>query len=286
MKRWAILFLLLLVGTSNAVTRSVPTGLRHSDYDSAFVVKYPAGDKTKADTSSTVAVPFSSLTSLNDDTTWVLDWYFWEAGGDTVIARDIVPSAASSPVSAVTTLPLKMQSAYFDSVLWIVYKGPDYSTQSTFRLPLPADTSVSINLAHNQRIYRLLWSTVDTASAYYSIAHMPGDTSGFPIASSPSTCRLNGTVRDGAGAPVSHAWITATIPKAKVSSCDSTLLVQSTVTTRANKSGYFEIDLVWSSCLNDEKWKVTISKKGFTDRNYTITVPDSTGHDFYELVNQ
>ena len=113
---------------------------------------------------------------------------------------------------------------------------------------------------------------------------MPGDTSGIPIASSPSTCRLVGTVRNGSGAAVPWAKITATISKATKSSCDSTLLIQRNVTTRARSNGYFQLDLVWSSCLANEQWKVTIGGRGMTEQVYTITVPDSTAYNFYELV--
>lgn len=284
MKRWAIIFLLLATSVG-ATERLVPLKMNHTDYDSAKIITYPAGDRSKADTSTRVTIPLSTVTSLNDDTTWVLRWQFFSDIGDTLYAKDVIPSAASNPLSYVVNYPITAASPDFDSVVFEIYPGPGYSSVSVFRLGLPADTFISLNMGHNTRIYELYTSTTssDTVSSCYSIAHMPGDTSGFPVASTASTCRLYGTIRTGDGEAVPFARVTATVEKGATNTCDSTLMVGRSVRTWATSTGYFEIDLAWSSCLSDTTWTVTVDGR-HVDESYQITVPDSTGHRFYDLV--
>ena len=82
------------------------------------------------------------------------------------------------------------------------------------------------------------------------------------------------------------AKITFTLPKNTTNKCDSVIMMQGPQFTQTDQDGYFEIDLIQSECVGNQKYDVIATFQNrwgmpTSTRRTTITVPDSST---YKLV--
>jgi hypothetical protein len=91
-----------------------------------------------------------------------------------------------------------------------------------------------------------------------------------------NVCRIYGYVKDVSGNGIEYATVTATMPGRVYDSCAATLVFDNSVQTTTTTDGYFELDLIRSSCLNDKAYKISWSKRDVGEYSKQFTVPDST----------
>ncbi len=92
-------------------------------------------------------------------------------------------------------------------------------------------------------------------------------------------CRVYGYVVDVGAAGWRNVTVTATLAKDTYDSCSNTVVFKRSLQTRTTgDSGYFALDLTYSSCLSDEKYEFTFHKKDHMDIVKSLAVPDSTTH--------
>ena len=91
-------------------------------------------------------------------------------------------------------------------------------------------------------------------------------------------CRMYGYTTDVGSDWFKNVSITAGLAEDTYDSCANTIVFERTKGTRSNDTGYFYIDLIYSSCLSDEKYQFTFEKKNHETITKSIIVPDSTSH--------
>lgn len=97
----------------------------------------------------------------------------------------------------------------------------------------------------------------------FSVASPEGD----------STCTVYGHIYDFMGDSVQYEPIRISLPDGTYNSCNSKTILTDDYITKTTVAGYWSANLIWSSCLNDHDYTITINK-----RSYTFTVPDSTSY--------
>jgi len=143
---------------------------------------------------------------------------------------------------------------------------------------------------HWRLAYWKFWEPAGADSSYAGDEIVWGWTSSTPagVPGGSYVCRVYGTARGADGDSLEYAKVVFTAPKGNCS-CDSTIMVTKTVegppTERsggANWKGYFQADLVWSSCLGDKKYDIEIiTNEGERIKGVPFTVPDSTTYKLY-----
>jgi hypothetical protein len=100
-------------------------------------------------------------------------------------------------------------------------------------------------------------------------------------------CRIYGTAIGADGDSLEYATVIFTAPKGNCS-CDSTIMptkIVEVLTERSggsNWKGYFQADLIWSSCLGDKKYEIEIiPDAGERTKGTPFLVPDSTTYKLY-----
>lgn len=97
--------------------------------------------------------------------------------------------------------------------------------------------------------------------------------------SSANICRVYGYLSDIGTTGIENVRVTATLPSDTYDSCSNMIIFNRVKTTRSyGASGYFFIDLIYSSCLSDEKYTFKFEKRHFEGFEKIITVPDSATH--------
>lgn len=95
-----------------------------------------------------------------------------------------------------------------------------------------------------------------------------------------------GYTRDGSGDTLPYCDVIFTLKRSVNNSCDSTIVVQSSVKTKSNAAGYFQKELIVSRCLlapgnaSDSlnrrvKWGVKFVKGAFQTDEHTFILPDT-----------
>jgi hypothetical protein len=98
-------------------------------------------------------------------------------------------------------------------------------------------------------------------------------------------CTVNGFIQDHQEVDWAYATLTFTMPKNVSNSCDSAVLLRRSYTCETNSSGYFEIPLLVSPCIDSAKWQVVVSDGGgekTTAHNFFIPSDSSTFRLFWE----
>ena len=92
-----------------------------------------------------------------------------------------------------------------------------------------------------------------------------------------NVCRVYGYVTNMMGELVDNAKVTFSLNQPVNDTCDSLIIsnFREVVYTGKDSTGYFEIDLIYSSCLQDKAYEVKVSKRGGPMRKTTFTVPDA-----------
>jgi hypothetical protein len=92
-------------------------------------------------------------------------------------------------------------------------------------------------------------------------------------------CRMYGYLSDVGITGIKRVRVTATLPSDTYDSCSETIIFdRDKAVWSYGSNGYFQIDLVYSSCLGDEKYTFTFEKRHFETFEHTLTVPDSATH--------
>ena len=91
-----------------------------------------------------------------------------------------------------------------------------------------------------------------------------------------NTCRVWGYIINPSGDSLNLAYVRFEVPTVNRASDSAIILSGQIVEARTNTNGYFSKDLIVSSLLNDQEYKVTIGCYGYSDKITSITVPDST----------
>ena len=100
------------------------------------------------------------------------------------------------------------------------------------------------------------WDLTDTAEA------------GTPTATAASTCRVWGFVRSAStGSLLKYAKVKFELAGTARNACDTAITVPAAYETETDGLGYFEADLVWSACMNNVAYNVTV----YYDNNKTYT---------------
>jgi len=97
-----------------------------------------------------------------------------------------------------------------------------------------------------------------------------------PANGTANICRVFGYLVDLGAEWVEHATVEATLgKKGIIDTCANTLVFDRTVAgPTSGVGGYFYIDLIYSSCIGGEKYKLTVSKYGVGEESVNIEVPD------------
>lgn len=99
-----------------------------------------------------------------------------------------------------------------------------------------------------------------------------------PPATQANYCNVWGRLTSMSGNGISGAQVTFVLPRPVANSCDSSAVVQRITTVRTDSTGYFNTDLVWSSCVDDSKYYVTVVSGHSSWKRAVITVPDTTSY--------
>jgi len=95
-------------------------------------------------------------------------------------------------------------------------------------------------------------------------------------------CTVYGWLRDIAEDSLQYADIEFVLTEEAYNTCDSTIIATKRKSVRTNAAGYFTIDLLKSSCMDDAEYKVTVSYNQQPLKDHTFPIPsDSTT---YKLV--
>jgi len=126
-------------------------------------------------------------------------------------------------------------------------------------------------------------------SVLYDSSKQEHEGPGRIVAASPSgsyICRIYGYLSDLGSNYVSGATVTAKSDKALVyDTCSGMLVVDKTEDYGPTGSGgYWEIELIRSSCIGGEKYVITVSKPHLPDVTRKVTIPDSTTY-YYKWGN-
>ncbi len=118
-----------------------------------------------------------------------------------------------------------------------------------------------------------------------SVLHYDCEHTGVGSATSSSYCRAWGTIVDGIDSLGEAKVIFAFPSNVKQNSCDSTWIgrrekhAYTEISGESHHLGYFEIDVPWSSCLDDKKYTITVKWRGKElIRNEPMTIPDSSSY--------
>ena len=93
-----------------------------------------------------------------------------------------------------------------------------------------------------------------------------------------SVCRMYGYTTDVGGNGFKNVRVTASLETDTYDSCANIIVFNRSIGKWSESDGYFFLDLIYSSCLSDEKYEFTFEKKGHTTITKSIDVPDSTTH--------
>lgn len=172
----------------------------------------------------------------------------------------------------------------------IYYGYPDSTNEyvSVKVLPLTLDssylfaTTLDLDSLGTHQVRTWYWeagsadSTQEPSFWYHSNY---GDLFAVGTPGAANLCRVYGYVTNVGGTGWRNVIVTATLAKDTYDSCSNTIVfVRSEGTRTTGDSGYFALDLTYSSCLSDEKYEFTFHKKDHMDIVKSITVPDSTTH--------
>lgn len=97
-----------------------------------------------------------------------------------------------------------------------------------------------------------------------------------------NTCNVYGDVYSIDGQQASYAEITFSLAGDAVDTCSSVFLGSYSITTRANSNGRFQQELIYSNCLEDRKYNMTVKYRDGTTRTTTITVPRQASYQVTE----
>lgn len=137
--------------------------------------------------------------------------------------------------------------------------------------------SITAILTGGGNDYRVTTSAVLYNGADTTIDSLTGHDTIYvsKITVEPHTSRLYGTVTNALGDTLRFASVTIGLPRANFNTCDSTVMLNRSWKTTTDANGYFQVDLVWSSCLSDGEYIVTISKAGYAVQTKRLTIADA-----------
>lgn len=99
-------------------------------------------------------------------------------------------------------------------------------------------------------------------------------TAGIPTATAASTCRVWGYVRSAAtGSLLKYAKVKFVLAGTARNACDTAITLPMDTTVETNGLGYFECDLVWSACMNNVQYNMSVFYDNNKTYTKTITVP-------------
>ena len=93
-----------------------------------------------------------------------------------------------------------------------------------------------------------------------------------------STCSIFGDIVDSEGNALANVTVTWSIPNDITGTCNNATILKRVKTVRTNSAGRYNLQLIWSSCLQGKKYNINFSHPKFQDREFTHIVPDSTSH--------
>lgn len=286
-------FVILIFMAGRAWSKDYTVNEYFGETKDSLIVGIKAGNTvTWADTMTDVS-RYDTTFSLGNDTLWTFCYRYWSPGTD---------SAGSGyydfakPYTAATWQ--WAQPLYWDfetdSVHGYLYRNgsatPVPLTMTTARTGVQSyDTSISTVSGVDYRLQFLIYPAGGDSLVSYE-SRLLWDTTGSGITDTlyqpaPSVvdnvCNVYGYVIDASDSAVAYAKITFTLPKKVNNSCDTTLLIVKSKTTYTDGEGYFYLPLVYSSCLDDQKYKMTVEHPDVTDQTRDITVPDSATYRIY-----
>ena len=125
------------------------------------------------------------------------------------------------------------------------------------------------------------WETLDTVTFTTAapVDSVKGAKHPIDTATAANTCNVYGTVRGIDGTALPYATVTFTLPNEYRSTCDTSIIAATSVSTKTNGAGLFEQVLIYSSCLGDQTYTITIEHPDYKARTTKITVPDAASYE-------
>lgn len=238
--------------------------LQAPGYDSVrVVVKWDSLGTWVQATESVVTVPTTISLSLADTRDQQVR-YIWFEPTDSVATWDDFLYVCGT--SDTTQYPLPLISPDYDSVLIEIADRADtdtvYTARDTAVVTLPIDTTVSLVTARDSRI-KLVWYSADTSSSTIWLSYRSILAAGPPAPDDADLCRVWGHVQSFAGvtglAQLRYVQVSFVAPEKALDTCSQEFTLPSTRSTYTDSSGYFQIDLLPTTCWQGKKYKLYIT---------------------------
>lgn len=97
----------------------------------------------------------------------------------------------------------------------------------------------------------------------------------IPPATVANTCNVQGTVRKIDGTALQFADVTLTLPENVRNTCDTTIVMARIIRTATDVNGQFNQDLIWSACMDNAKYTITIEHPDYSSIKDKLTVPST-----------
>lgn len=261
-----------------------------TEVDSLRFIHFQITDSTQ-DSTSTFVVTGSTYrdTSVTVNTAYWHGWeaVYWFSGATQPIDEWYFYSKARNiPYDSLWFRPRVRTTELLDSLIRYVITSTDSTRDTTASSVYSLIDSLKITSRDIVTIRYLLYYVGETDPIPYDIVFQMTGTDKLGTPSTEYYCRVWGTVVVG-GDSLGSAHITVAYPPDKNNSCDSTILVLRSAETFSERSGgahhkgYFQLDLPYSSCFGDKKFKMTIEHELIKTQSIDIIVPDSATYRVY-----
>jgi hypothetical protein len=287
------LALLCVAVPTHAVTENGNVIISERWGDVADTVVFLHFSGTVADSVRLTSVSEFDTTLVAADLTTALHVFYlfakfgeeWTMASPVVLMNRLGGTATEVPVRARYTpadsaMLICTHGSVPDTVSW--YPATAYSDELSYTDPSPLPDSVltySLRLKYGASWYASGLLRVDNrlegVGGVDTIPHAPA---------TDKLCRVYGRIGNAQQALVGYATITFSLPDRVINICDSTVMAPVSFSCESGANGYFEIDLLRSSCLQiisqqgtstgRAKYNVSIDYGGQVVNLRPLTVPD------------
>jgi len=305
----AAIFAVLLWVTPSIMGAAVtyPQSFVTPDYDSVHIETWIAagdGTYTRADT-AVHTIPWNTTVALNDTANWIIR-YIWFSGGDSSVGMSPIIFSPSVSVSA----SLDGTGSYTVTLYSIDTSGTDDTLSGTMMSvrTLAGDEAVwpQATGTSGYKVFSLDATTyvINSTKSWYTFpvdtvvisSDTTLDITSYELVSpsapsATSLCVVYGYVYEMAAAggysAAKYATVTFDLPQNVVNTCDSVMTLQRVQRVETNASGYFQITLLKSSCVqvngNNQKYRTWVEgADGVKTREHKLDIPDDSST--YKLV--